>query len=88
MEGCTKVPTLGVIEAMLTAAALEAGPVYFFDQMETRIKEKGKKIPEFSSYFAGDLPAGFTPTSIEGRSAICTVVQSRSPLVGEKQAHK
>lgn len=78
---------------MLTAPALEAGPVYFFDQvfsfisrtffyfplprhtsfclkfetfillqMKTRIKERGKKIPEeLSSCFAIDLLPGFAP---------------------------
>ncbi|XP_054689326.1 uncharacterized protein LOC129209155 isoform X3 [Grus americana] len=63
----------GVMEPMFTAAALEAGPVYFFDQMKTRMKERGKKIPEeLSSYFTTDLPPGFTPSPDEGRNAICT----------------
>ncbi|XP_075598987.1 uncharacterized protein LOC142600060 [Balearica regulorum gibbericeps] len=56
-----------------TAAALEAGPVYFFDQMKTRMKERGKKIPEeLSSYFTMDLPTGFTPSPDEGMNPICT----------------
>ncbi|KAM6284970.1 uncharacterized protein M6G45_005650 isoform 2-T3 [Spheniscus humboldti] len=65
------------MEQMFTAAALEAGPVYFFDQMKTRMKERGKKIPEeLSSYFATDLPPGFTPSLIESRSAISTGEQT------------
>ncbi|CAM9991591.1 unnamed protein product [Bubo scandiacus] len=61
------------MEPMFTAAVLEAGPVYFFDQMKTRMKEKGKMKPEeLSSYFTTDLSPGFTPSPIEGRSAMCT----------------
>ncbi|XP_064899390.1 uncharacterized protein LOC110365650 isoform X3 [Columba livia] len=69
---------LGIMEAVLAAPALEAGPVYFFDQMKTRKKERGKKIPEeLSSYVTIDLP-GFAPSPLEGRNAICAapVVQN------------
>ncbi|XP_032866060.2 uncharacterized protein LOC116965711 [Tyto alba] len=61
------------MEPMFTAAALEAGPVYFFDQMKTRMKERGKMVSEeLSSYFTTDLSPGFTPSPVEGRGAICT----------------
>ncbi|KAK2534957.1 C3orf20-like protein, partial [Columba guinea] len=60
------------MEAVLAAPALEAGPVYFFDQMKTRKKERGKKIPEeLSSYVTIDLLPGFAPSPLEGRNAIC-----------------
>ncbi|XP_068794090.1 uncharacterized protein [Struthio camelus] len=64
------------MEPMLTAAAVEAGPVYFFDQMKTRVRERDKKIPEeLSSYFSfptTDLqPLSCTPSLIKGKNPGC-----------------
>ncbi|XP_051470498.1 uncharacterized protein LOC127382643 [Apus apus] len=61
------------MEPTFTAAALEVGPVYFFDQLKPTMKERVKKIPEEkSSYFTTNILLGFTPSLIEDRFGICT----------------
>ncbi|XP_021245147.1 uncharacterized protein C3orf20 homolog isoform X3 [Numida meleagris] len=65
------------MEPVLTAAVPEAGPIYFFDQMKARMKERDKEISgEVSSYChaltTNPHPVSFTPSLTDGRNPFCT----------------
>ncbi|XP_032654504.2 uncharacterized protein LOC116835626 [Chelonoidis abingdonii] len=56
---------------------LEPGPIYFFDQLKSRTKERGKKIPEeppadFNSLTTNSQPVGFIPSLVKFRNPGCT----------------
>nr|XP_008176965.2 uncharacterized protein LOC101948618 [Chrysemys picta bellii] len=56
---------------------LEPGPIYFFDQLKSRTKERGKKIPEepptdFNSLTTNSQPPGFIPSLVKCRNPGCT----------------
>ncbi|XP_034628216.1 uncharacterized protein LOC117878038 [Trachemys scripta elegans] len=56
---------------------LEPGPIYFFDQLKSRTKERGKKIPEepptdFNSLTTNSQPTGFIPSLVKCRNPGCT----------------
>ncbi|XP_032299849.1 uncharacterized protein C3orf20 homolog isoform X1 [Coturnix japonica] len=63
------------MEPVLTAAVPEAGPIYFFDQMKARMKERDKEISEVSSYChmltTNPHPISFTPSLTESRNPFC-----------------
>ncbi|CAM4470413.1 unnamed protein product [Caretta caretta] len=56
---------------------LEPGPIYFFDQLKSRTKERGKKLPEelptdFNSLTTNSHPTGFIPSLVKCRNPGCT----------------
>ncbi|XP_067415891.1 uncharacterized protein [Emydura macquarii macquarii] len=62
---------------MQLPATLEPGPLYFFDQLKTRTKERGKKISEelatdFNSLNTNSHPVGFIPSLVKCRNPGCT----------------
>ncbi|CAM4467456.1 unnamed protein product [Lepidochelys olivacea] len=56
---------------------LEPGPIYFFDQLKSRTKERGKKLPgelatDFNSLTTNSHPTGFIPSLVKCRNPGCT----------------
>ncbi|KYO36211.1 uncharacterized protein LOC102568548 [Alligator mississippiensis] len=64
------------METMPSAAILEPGPIYFFDQLKTRKKERSKKIPaerptDFSSFHTHLQWVGLIPSLVKCKKTDC-----------------